>query len=134
MKSDRVNALVRRLFLVAVVGVVVYTWVCYGIYTVVAGMDTMPAYPPGSYCIIEKGPGHVKVDSVIVLDLEAGGALLTRVERIEGDTIRVRHDNRASAFSWVEGSAHPLSSVRGLLLTALVPDAPLPARGSSRGK
>ena len=122
------------MLLLAVVAALVYTWVSYGIYTVVTGMDTMPAYPSGSYCIIEKGSSHVGVDSVIVLDLPDGASLLTRVERIQGDTIHVRHDNRSSAFLWVEQSPHPLRNVRGLLLTALAPDASLPARGPSRGK
>ena len=44
--------------LVAVLLAFVYFFFCYGMYTVAPGMDTMPDYPPGTFCVIEKNvPG-----------------------------------------------------------------------------
>lgn len=126
MKQETISRYRRRVTwaaaAVAVVAVV-YFFTLYGSWTVLAGMDTMPeTYPPGSTCIIRKDPGFVKKGSVVMIGLPGGAVLLTRVERVEGDRIHIRHDNRESVFRHYENQSYPISDVRGLVLSALLPD------------
>jgi hypothetical protein len=125
-KSDKMTKFRRRVNWAALVVVVValaYFFTMYGSWTVLKGMDTMPdEYPPGATCIIKKNPGGVQKDSVVVIGLPGGAALLTRVDRIEADRFFIRHDNRESVFLHYEKQSYPMSAVRGLVLSALLPD------------
>ena len=140
MRPETVAKYRRRVSWVAagvVVVALVYFFTMYGSWTVLQGMDTMPGeYPPGATCIIQKNPRHVKKDSVVVIGLPGGAALLTRIDRVEGDRVHIRHDNRESVFQHYENQSYALSDVRGLVLTALLPDpdsGPDPESGTAAG-
>lgn len=124
--SDPVRRFRGRITLAASVIVVVALilfFTNYGTWSVISGMDTMPeGFPPGATCIIKKSPGSVKKGSVVLIDVGDGAALLTRVERIEGDQIHIRHDNRQSRFVHLEKQSYPMSAVRALVLSALLSD------------
>ncbi len=136
MKQDKIAKYSRKVSLAAAVIVVValaYFFTMYGSWSVLRGMDTMlEEYPPGATCIIQKRPGTVRRDNVVVIALPGGAALLTRVDRVDGDQIYIRHDNRESVFLHYEKQSYPMSDVRGLVLTALLPDPE--DRGDPRGK
>jgi len=125
MKQDKIARYRRKVNLAAAViaaVALVFFFTMYGSWTVLRGMDTMPGdYPPGATCIIRKNPGTVKKDNVVVIALPGGRALLTRVDRVDGDQFYIRHDNRESAFLHYENKSYPISDVRGLVLTALLP-------------
>ena len=128
--ADPVKRYRSRITLVAALVVVlalVFFFYNYGTWTVIDGMDTMgEAYPVGATCIVQKSPSAVKKGSVVLLEVEGGAALLSRVDRVEGDRIHIRHDNRKSRFLEFEAQTYPLSAVRALGLTALLPDQPPP--------
>ena len=128
--SKRVGRRLRRAMLAVFFLALVYFFSCYGMYTVAPGMDTMPAYPPGTFCVIEKNPRNLEAGhSVIILRAGAGGSLLSRVSRIEGDQIFIRHDNRRSVFLDHEKHSWAVDDIRGLVLAcfAAEPSPLLPA-------
>ena len=127
MNLDKTARFRRRITLLAVLIVAAALWYFfsrYGTWTVIPGMDTMlPGYPPGATCVIEKDPGEVTAGkSVVILELPGGAALLTKVVRVEGERIFIRHDNRQSRFLHYEKQSYAMASVRGLVLTVLLPD------------
>lgn len=138
MKLDK-TAKYRRWVTLAAFVVVVIAGYCfyksYGNWTVIAGMDTMlPEYPPGATCVIERNPSRVQAKtSVVIVEVDGGAVLLSRVDRIEGDKIYIKHDNRESAFLGFEERAYAISDLRGLVLTVLVPDPEIITEGE-RGK
>jgi hypothetical protein len=129
MKPDKITTFRRRMTLAALAIVIVagiYFFFAYGSWKVLAGMDTMiPEYPPGATCIIEKNPSRVQAKtSVIILEVSGGAALLSRVDRVHGEKIYIKHDNRQSEFLHFEERAYTIADVRGLVLTVLIPEAP----------
>lgn len=126
-KSRNLGRKIRRLALFVVAVALVYFFVCYGTYTVVPGMDTIPQYPPGTTCIIQKNPGSVPVGSVVLIEVENGAGLLSRVAAVRDGTITIRHDNRESVFVNHEERSYPIDRVRGLVLAGLLPDSQPPA-------
>jgi hypothetical protein len=128
MKPEKIATFRRRMTLAALVIVIVagiYFYFAYGSWKVLAGMETMiPEYPPGATCIIEKNPSRVQAKSVIILEVSGGAALLSRVDRVDGEKIYIKHDNRQSEFRHFEERAYTIADVRGLVLTVLIPEAP----------
>jgi hypothetical protein len=122
---------------VIVVGALVWFFTLYGNWKVIPGMDTMiPEYPPGATCIIKKNPGQVQAKtSVVIIQVSAKALLLSRVDRIDGDKIYIKHDNRGSVFLHYEKKSYTIADVRGLVMTVLVPDPEIPnAKKTNDGK
>ncbi|MCB9869437.1 MAG: hypothetical protein H6836_02925 [Planctomycetes bacterium] len=137
MRTDtpnrRIQKWARRVLWVAVGVALLLFFRTYWYAVVPPGMDTMPeAYPPGTTCVIQRDPAHFKEGkSVILLEVTPGAApLWTRVVRVKGDQVFVRHDNRKSQFCGYEDRGWPVSSVRGLVVSGFPPAdrVPEPAR------
>ena len=63
----------------------------------------------------------------MLVEVQKGAApLWSKVARVDGDRVFLRHDNRKSMFSHYEGIGFPLSSVRGLVLTGFTGDVKTP--------
>jgi hypothetical protein len=93
-------------------------YVCFGTIRVPAGMDTTPAIPPGSLCIVDKRAGQAAVGHAVFVDLPKGGTLLTRVAAIDAQGRLVLRNDRADSELPDSRQFGPLprSSVRGVVL------------------
>ena len=127
-KTTRFRRWVTGSAAVIVVGALVWFFTLYDNWKVIPGMDTMiPEYPPGATCIIKKNPSHVQAKtSVVIIQVSAKALLLSRVDRIDGDKIYIKHDNRVSVFRHYEKKSYTIADVRGLVITVLVPDPEIP--------
>ena len=128
----RVARWLRRAALPASIALFALLYLSYGLLRVPRGMDTMPEqFPAGTLCVIDKRPGLPTVGSVVFVDVH-DGTLLTRVVAHDGDRVVVAHDNAGSRWpSSAEFGSWPLSAVRGLVLTGLVPES---GEGTPRGR
>lgn len=124
MNPARLRPWVTRIGLVLTLVLVVLFVRTYGMLTVPPGMDTMPDYPPGTLCVIEKWPGEVQIGAVVFVEVE-DGSLLTRVAAVTDGTFQVRHDDPRSRFSRLQGEGLgwlPFARIRGLVLSGFVPE------------
>ena len=119
----RLARLVRRLILPVALLCFLLLYLTVGFLRVPRGMDTMPEIPGGSLCVIDKRSGSVQPGIPVLVDLEDGSTLLSRVIERDEDRIRVRNDNDASRLpdsdelGWLS-----LSAVRGSVLAVFAPD------------
>lgn len=99
-------------------------WLCFGLLRVPAGMDTTPAVPPGSTCVIDKRSGAAQVGSLVFVDVPGGGTVLSRVREVAADGgLLLRHDNLESRLPDSRAlGALPRTALRGTVLTVFVPD------------
>ena len=124
MNPARLRPWVTRIGLVLTLVLVVLFLRTYGMLTVPPGMDTMPDYPPGTLCVIEKRPAEVSVGAVVFVDVD-DGSLLTRVAAVADGEFQVRHDDPHSRFARLQGEGlgwMPFERIRGLVLTGFVPE------------
>ena len=63
---------------------------------------------------------------MVIIQVSAKAHLLSRVDRIDGDKIYIKHDNRGSVFLHYEKRSYTIADVRGLVMTVLVPDPEIP--------
>ena len=117
----------RAMLPMALAAALLFFWK-FGTLTVPAGMDTLEELlPPGTVCVVDKRPWHVRPGAVVFVDLPDGGTLLSRVERVDGDRLWLRHDNPKSRFAdGEELGALSVDAVRALVLTAFAsePEGP----------
>lgn len=129
---QRAAKVLRRLMLpFAVVAIGVFWW-CFGALQVPAGMDTMPAIPPGSVCIIDKRKGSARVGHEVFVDLPQGGTLLSRVVDVDADDrLVLRNDDPQSRLpDSAQLGALPRHCLRGTVLVVFAADRPgEPIRG-----
>lgn len=121
MKIDtlRITRILRRAMLPLAIVLFVLLWWSFGTVTIPPGMDTVPSAPPGSLIVIAKRPGALQPGNLILVRV-GGGSLLTRVDRVVGDRLWVRHDNPDSRFpDGDELGPLPRDAVQGLVLTVL---------------
>ncbi|MCA8948338.1 MAG: hypothetical protein KDE27_02480 [Planctomycetes bacterium] len=112
----------RRATLVVGLALLVVGYLRYGARWVPAGMDTVPAVPPGTFCVIAKQAGSVQVGSHVFVELPDGREVFSRVATRSGDEITILHPNPHTG--WPDSRTLgplPLSAVRGLVLGAFKP-------------
>jgi hypothetical protein len=115
----RISRLLRRLALPVVLVAFLLFYLSYGWQAVPNGMDTVPeSAPVGSICAIQKRPSAVQVGSLVFLELDRGGLLLSKVSAVlPGGRFLIRHENRDSAFlSYEDLGPFDVRQVRGLVL------------------
>jgi len=97
-------------------------WLNYGTLRVPPGMDTLPGeFPPGSLCLIDTRPGAPRVGEVVFFR-HRDGVLLSRIARIEGESLFFDHADTSRFPDGDELGPVPMDAVDALLLTAFVPD------------
>ncbi len=126
MNTLRAAQLMRRLMLPAAVVVALWVYLTVGLLRVPLGMDTLTeTHPEGSLCVIDKRSASVQTGAVVFVDA-LGGTLLSRVSSRDDGFIRLRHDNRGSAFpDGEELGPLPISAVRGVVLAVFLPETDL---------
>lgn len=122
MDPHRLSHFLRRGTLPVALVLGAALWLNYGTLRVPAGMDTLPGeYPPGSLCVVDKRPGTPRVGEVVFFD-HRDGVLLSRVARIDGESLYVEHADTSRFPDGEDLGPVPVGAVRALLLTAFVPD------------
>ncbi|GAB4143542.1 MAG: hypothetical protein Fur0037_11160 [Planctomycetota bacterium] len=95
----RLARIARRLAVPFFAGCLLLLWLCFGAMRVHREMDTLSeTVPPGSLCIVDKRAGSARVGDAVFVELEAGGILLSRVERETDDGLVLRNDNDSSRW------------------------------------
>ena len=114
---------IRRWTLVLGIAALVAGYFLFGARWVPADMDTVPAIPPGSFCIVDKRTSAVRVGSHVFVEVPGSGVVLSRVATRTSESLTVRHPNPASRWpdSRTIGSL-PLAAVRGTVLGAFPAD------------
>ncbi len=127
MNTLRAAKLMRRLMLPVAGLVVLWVYLTVGLLRVPVGMDTLTeTHPEGSLCVIDKRSGSIHQGAVVFVDA-LGGTLLSRVSSRADGFIRLRHDNRGSAFpDGEELGPLPIAAVRGVVLAVFPPKTDLP--------
>lgn len=93
----RVARALRRATMLLGIGAGTWFFVRFGSAWVPPGMDTVPGAPPGSWCIVDRFAGGLRVGSDVFVDSPAG-RLLSRVSSLDGELVRVQHPNDASSW------------------------------------
>jgi hypothetical protein len=116
----------------AVLAVVAFTWFLlkFGTAWVPAGMNTVPDVPPGSWCIVDRWAGGLRVGSDVFVDTPAG-PMLSRVAAIdtEAGTVTVLHPNPDA--SWPDSRSFGPLPRRAVTSTVMVV---FPGDGATRGR
>jgi hypothetical protein len=106
LNPTRLRPWITRIGLVLAVAGILLFLRTYGVLTVPPGMDTLPEFPPGTVCVIEKWPGEVPIGAAVFVEVD-DGSLLTRVAAVQdgefryGTTTRARGSRRCRANAWV---------------------------------
>jgi hypothetical protein len=116
---ERLAKSLRRWALFGMLFVGAYLLYGYGGRWVPGDMDTVPAIPAGSFCIIDRWQSTVMAGSHVFVALPDGRTVLTRVAHREGERITIEHPNPRSSFpdSRTLGPL-PVSAVQGTVLGA----------------
>ncbi|MCA8976759.1 MAG: S24/S26 family peptidase [Planctomycetes bacterium] len=119
LSRERLAKRLRRITLVVGVSLGIWAYLCWGARWVPIGMDTVPAIPPGSFCVVDKRASTVKIGSHVFIELPGVGVVLSRVTARNGDRIRIEHPNVDSSYpdSRTLGEV-PVSAVTGTVLGA----------------
>ncbi|MBK8976820.1 MAG: hypothetical protein IPM29_12955 [Planctomycetes bacterium] len=131
----RAAGLMRRALLPVAVLLALLLWRSYGTLRVPDGMDTTPAVPPGSLCVIEKSPGDLRPGQLVFAEL-GGGLVLSRIRAVDADGVLLENDSRSSRLpdSRQLGPV-PRSAIRALVLSTFAGAAdggPAPPAGEPR--
>ena len=100
----------------------VWVFTSFGTQWVPAGMDTVPAAPAGSWCILDCRQGSVRPGSDVFLEPPGGGLLLSRVTELDAETFAVLHPNAQAA--WPDSRTFgrlPRGQLRGMVVAAFPP-------------
>ena len=89
LSRERLAKRLRRITLVVGVSLGIWAYLCWGARWVPIGMDTVPAIPPGSFCVVDKRASTVKIGSHVFIELPGVGVVLSRVTARNGDRIRI---------------------------------------------
>ncbi|MCB9878568.1 MAG: hypothetical protein H6835_13305 [Planctomycetes bacterium] len=112
----RAARLVRRVTFVVGIAGVAWFFARFTTRWVPNGMDTNPALPPGSWCIVDRWASGLRVGSDVFCETPQG-PMLTRVTQLDGDEVFVVHPNPESV--WVDSrSFGPIrrSDVQGVVV------------------
>jgi type IV secretory pathway protease TraF len=112
------------------IAAVLFTWFAlqFGSAWVPANMDTVPAVPAGSWCIVDRWATRLRVGNDVFVDTPAG-PMLSRVAALDADTVTVLHPNADSR--WPDSRSFgplPRRAVTSTVLVVFPPD------GAQRGK
>jgi hypothetical protein len=117
----------RATWLLAVVAGV-WFFLRFGTAWVPRGMNTVPEAPPGSWCIVDRWAGGLRVGSDVFVDTPAG-LVLSRVTALDAETVTIRHPNVHSGWR-DSGDFGPLprANVRSVVCVTFAPG------GDDRGR
>ncbi|MBL8723526.1 MAG: hypothetical protein JNK49_05735 [Planctomycetes bacterium] len=100
--------------------VVFFSW--YGSARVPLGMNTLADVPPGAWCIVDRRASAVQPGRAVFVAVPDLGVLLSRVASIDGDTVRIEHDDPQCGWPDSRGfGAVPRAAVRSTVLVAFPP-------------
>ncbi len=112
---------VRQGTLLAGVGMITWFFLRFGTEWVPRGMDTVPALPPGAWCVIDRWSRGLRVGSDVFVETPAG-RMLSRVAALDDDTVTLLHPNGASSIPDARTfGTLPRANVKGTVVVALQP-------------
>jgi type IV secretory pathway protease TraF len=101
----------------------------FGAAWVPAGMNTVPAAPPGSWVIVDRWSIGVRVGSHVFVD-GPDGRVLSQVAQIDGDSLRIEHpDPGASHRDSRAFGPLPRSALAGTVIVVFPPEGGASSHG-----
>ncbi|MEO0480089.1 MAG: hypothetical protein AAF196_11460 [Planctomycetota bacterium] len=112
----------------AIVGAIVF-FARYAAVTVL--VTTVDEYPAGTTCIVDRWSGDPEPGQILMIEL-GGQRVLTRVERVEADSMWILHEEADGIASGAQASPIDSELVIGALVSAFAPDqAEVPSEGAT---